>query len=254
MAATKSAQGHEGAAYDVHDVASATIRVALAEGHPISNLQLQKILYLCQLAYVRDRARLLFGEDIVAWQYGPVVKEAYHEYSYRGASSLKKAHMTKRDWRKDAAVPVEELDDDAMSVIKSVVKAWCERPMWDLVGETHKKGGPWDMVYNPEGKPAGAGYDDVIDPWTYAWFYDPETCSLKLGKKRGGLMGDDSDDVTDGQDAAADADDNGSDGGIELTITVPAGLAGVVRERANALGKAEWKYVEDLVNAVLRGI
>lgn len=234
------------AAYDVHDVASAVIRLAIAEGNPLTNLQLQKILYLCQLAYVKAEQRLLFPEEIVAWQYGPVVKASYDEYSYRGASSLRKAHMTKRDWLHDKAIPVAELDDEAMSVIQPIVLAWYRRPLWDLVNESHKKDGPWDVTYNPKGEPEGTGYGRAIDPWKYAYAYDAETCSVKTDSLKVNTVGEQT-------DVPSDNEEKG-DKDVDVVITIPAYLVGTLRERAATKGKTEQQYLENLVNALLECI
>lgn len=237
------------AAYDVHDVASAVIRLAIAEGNPLTNLQLQKILYLCQLAYVKEEKQLLFPEEIVAWQYGPVVKASYDEYSYRGASSLRKAHMMKRDWRHDKAIPVTELDDEAMAIIQPIVQAWYRRPLWDLVNESHKKDGPWDRTYNPKGMAAGAGYGCVIDPMKYADAYDPETCSVRVE-----LIADETAGRRTDADGDTDADAVAEEGlieDVELTVTIPARLVGTLHERAREKNETEAQYVADLVNALL---
>lgn len=167
---------------DAHDVAAAIIRMTEGNGKPISNLQLQKLLYLCQFAYAWEHGSPMFENRIEAWQYGPVVPEVYHEYSYRGASSLHTPHTRKRVWQpypvcKFMNVPVDELDEGAMAVVKSIVGVWGEASVWDLVNETHKPGSPWDTVYNRGGE--GAGYGEEIDPMLYADWYDPETHSVR---------------------------------------------------------------------------
>lgn len=48
---------------------------------PISNLQLQKILYYTQASFLIKKNKPCFDEPIVAWKYGPVVVDEYHTYS-----------------------------------------------------------------------------------------------------------------------------------------------------------------------------
>ena len=43
----------------------------------MTNLRLQKILYFIQAFSLISTGHPLFKEDILAWQYGPVVKEVY---------------------------------------------------------------------------------------------------------------------------------------------------------------------------------
>lgn len=54
----------------------------------IDNMKLQKLLYYvqgCSLAFLNEYA---FNEEIFAWPYGPVVKEAHEKYKHRGSLSL----------------------------------------------------------------------------------------------------------------------------------------------------------------------
>ena len=57
------------------------VRRCANRGFPISNLQLQKMLYFLQRAYLQERGVPLFQEKIVAWQFGPVVREVYYTFS-----------------------------------------------------------------------------------------------------------------------------------------------------------------------------
>jgi len=60
------------------DVAACIIETALSMGSPVSNLRLQKLLFLCQGEHLHEHRRPLFGDPIVAWQYGPVVESVTH--------------------------------------------------------------------------------------------------------------------------------------------------------------------------------
>lgn len=48
---------------------------------PITNLKLQKLLYYCQANTLLSSELPLFKNKIIAWKYGPVVKEVYEKYS-----------------------------------------------------------------------------------------------------------------------------------------------------------------------------
>ena len=49
----------------------------------ISNLALQKLLYLIQAYSLIDSNEPIFEDKIEAWQYGPVVPEAYYYFRYK---------------------------------------------------------------------------------------------------------------------------------------------------------------------------
>jgi uncharacterized phage-associated protein len=57
-------------------------------GDIISNMKLQKLLYYAQGFYLAINNTALFEEDIYAWQYGPVVPEAYRTYKDFNSSAI----------------------------------------------------------------------------------------------------------------------------------------------------------------------
>lgn len=54
------------------------------KGYSISNMKLQKILYLVQAYFLVENDRPCFSEKIHAWSFGPVVPAAYHEFKCYG--------------------------------------------------------------------------------------------------------------------------------------------------------------------------
>lgn len=57
-------------------------------GELLSNMKLQKLLYYCQAFSLASSGKLLFSENIVAWQYGPVVPEVYHQFKKYGSGGI----------------------------------------------------------------------------------------------------------------------------------------------------------------------
>ena len=57
-------------------------------GELMSNMKLQKMLYYCQGLYYAIKKKPLFDEKIFSWQYGPVVKEVYHEYKGHSSNGI----------------------------------------------------------------------------------------------------------------------------------------------------------------------
>lgn len=65
--------------------------LALSEpdkGDIVSNLKMQKLLYYAQGYHLALYGEKLFDESIYAWQYGPVVQEAYFEFKPFGAGAI----------------------------------------------------------------------------------------------------------------------------------------------------------------------
>lgn len=101
-------------------------------GDTISNLKVQKLLYYTQGFHLAIYNKPLFDEEIVAWQYGPVVPDVYREYKQYGSSSI----------------PVEEnvdisfLSDDEFSLIKEVYEVYGQFSAFKLMELTHSEA-PW---------------------------------------------------------------------------------------------------------------
>lgn len=146
-----------GRQYQAADVAACIIETAMSAGNPVSNLQLQKLLFFCQCDHLRKQGYPLFPDEIVAWQYGPVVKDVYSTYSYRGASPIRRAI---RSISMGVRTPFTQLEGTALRIVENMTRKWLHRDPWDLVRESHRPGGAWDIVYNRGGE--GMGYDDVI--------------------------------------------------------------------------------------------
>ena len=76
--------------YNVLDVCRHVINYSNENDYGISNLKLQKVLYFIQAYFVtnkKDHAPC-FDEKIEAWDFGPVVPEAYHEYKQYGSGDI----------------------------------------------------------------------------------------------------------------------------------------------------------------------
>jgi len=56
---------------------------------------------------------------------------------------------------------VRPLAGASLALVWRVVETWRDQSIWALINETHKPGGAWDKVYNPDGV-EGAGYGRVI--------------------------------------------------------------------------------------------
>lgn len=120
--------------YTALDFAKYIIKKCVADSCPISNLQLQKILFYIQKDFLQ-RNQLAFYDDIEAWQFGPVVPNVYYYYCGYGAMPITRAD-------KDAM-----LDNAITQHINPIVESKRLLPPWAMVAETHKPGGAWNTIY-----------------------------------------------------------------------------------------------------------
>lgn len=121
--------------YAAVDLSKYIVNKCIADGHPISNLQLQKILYYIQKDFL-ERGQIAFFDTIEAWQFGPVVPNAYYHFCGFGAMKMTVKY----------AKAAEVSEEDA-GFINPIVERRAVIPPWSLVEETHKDGGAWQLVY-----------------------------------------------------------------------------------------------------------
>ncbi len=131
------------------DVAGYVVTKCINDNKPISNLQLQKILYYIQHEILKKHDIALIDEDFQAWKFGPAIPIVYYEYSYCGASKI---HQRLNNFE-DVEFELEELLED----IDPIIEEKREIDPWGLVDETHKPGKAWAVVFK-EGK----GFMNII--------------------------------------------------------------------------------------------
>nr|DAU87370.1 MAG TPA: hypothetical protein [Caudoviricetes sp.] len=125
--------------YSALDIAEYIVnRCALGED-PISNLQLQKILYYIQLNFLKRFNRCAFNDKIEAWRHGPVVKDVYKRYNIFGR------HCIIPFVANDNSSKFKSQDKE---FIDQVIDVCTRLEPWELVDRSHTKGGPWDQTFD----------------------------------------------------------------------------------------------------------
>jgi uncharacterized phage-associated protein len=120
-------------AHKALNVANEILKLSNPEiGDIISNLKLQKLLYYVQGFHIAMKDEPLFDEDIIAWQYGPVVPEVYHEFKCFGSGAI--------------AVPDSDTDfglsNEQLDLIKDVYEVYGQFSAVKLMKMTHEES-PW---------------------------------------------------------------------------------------------------------------
>lgn len=142
--------------YKVLDVCRHVINYSNEHDYGISNLKLQKVLYFIQAYFVtkkKDHTRC-FDEKIEAWDFGPVVPEAYHEYKQYGSGDIPTIEsfimFDKDDIWNSKRVEFEDtaISDNDKSLIDKVVDKFADYSATDLVSLTHRQS-PWIDAYAP---------------------------------------------------------------------------------------------------------
>lgn len=127
--------------YPVLELAKYVVMKCINDNCPISNMQLQKMLYCIQREYLQELGRVAYPESIEAWQFGPVIPSVYYYFSGAGAMTI--TLCDEPDEEVIQSIPPEE-----RQMIDGIIESKRLLPPWDMVADTHRKGGAWESVYN----------------------------------------------------------------------------------------------------------
>ena len=118
----------------------------------ITQLQLHKILYFCHVWHLVETGRPLVKQSFEAWEYGPVLPFIYRQFKeFENRQINKKAlKLNRANGRKE--IVEYDLSDDVYDTLGGIVDFYSQMSAHDLVEMTHIAGGPWDIVWNHEGK------------------------------------------------------------------------------------------------------
>lgn len=131
--------------YSAMDWSVYIVKKCISDHNPISNLQLQKILYFIQRDFLTSGRGTAFYDAIEAWQFGPVVPAVYYYYCGNGAMPITMEFNS------------SPVSPEATKIVDPIIEELRGYDPWILVEATHKPGGAWDQVFQN-----GAGNHKVI--------------------------------------------------------------------------------------------
>lgn len=126
-------------------VAKYIVSKCMREKSPISNLQLQKLLYLVQKESIVINDEPIFVDEIEAWRFGPAVPNVFFHFSGFGAMPIVMEYV------------VDEISDDDGELIDDVVDRKKMLHPWDHLDEICGDDRSWWRVWD-----GGAGDRKVI--------------------------------------------------------------------------------------------
>lgn len=126
----------ENAPYTVGEIEKYIITRCTHDWKPISNLQLQKMLYFLQLNFIRKFNIFAFDANFEAWQYGPVIDEVYSTYKgYRNAK-INRIYQTNINF-----------SQEHKELIDLIIDHLRDMGPWELVELSHVENGPWVKAF-----------------------------------------------------------------------------------------------------------
>lgn len=142
--------------YNVLDVCRHVINYNNEHDYGISNLKLQKVLYFIQAYFLIQKKdhTPCFNEKIIAWNFGPIVPEAYCEYRQYGSGDIPtiKSYVmfNKNNIWNSKRIKFEDtiITDRDKILIDRVIDKFADYSATDLVSLTHRQL-PWINAYVP---------------------------------------------------------------------------------------------------------
>lgn len=106
----------------------------------VSNLELQKILYIAHMIYLGNEEVPLLDENFEAWDYGPVIPELYQHVKGFGAKPVGNVFHS---------VPLPDENTKEYSYIQRAAEVAKGMSAGQLVSFTHRPHGAWSHFYKP---------------------------------------------------------------------------------------------------------
>ncbi len=118
---------------------TAAHRICDRGGWRVTNLKLQKILYLAQMIYIGEHEReVLIAGNFEAWDYGPVQPDVYRKARIFGSRPIQDIFL------EDSSLEIPEI-----RALDSVSNVLLDKTPGEMVAITHWDKGAWAKNYVP---------------------------------------------------------------------------------------------------------
>ena len=126
-------------AFSSISVANSFLELASDEGKSLTNMQVQKLVYLAHGYCWALLGKPLFDHHVHAWQWGPVIPKLYKKLQRYGAGTV-----TEQIEDAEPSIPT---GSEEYSVIKAVWKGFGHYTGPTLSRITHQDGSPWINIH-----------------------------------------------------------------------------------------------------------
>ena len=135
--------------YNPISIANGFRERAEESGRPINPMQILKLVYIAHGWSLALADAPLIGDDVQAWQFGPVIPTLYQSVKKYGNGQItKKLHHPYFPSHNDDSAAIHDDDNGLLDKIHDV---YGHLQAFQLSALTHKEGTPWDTVWNKEG-------------------------------------------------------------------------------------------------------
>lgn len=149
-------------------IANEFLKRAMRDCKDLTQMQLQKLVYIAHGWYLAIHNEPLVGQQPEAWDYGPVYPELWGALKHHGRLPVGKKIMKSDclfwgfdDDQTDSEV-VASLTEQEEELIDRVYKIYSDYRAYKLSALTHEDDTPWHKVYMQQGKKRGLIPNELI--------------------------------------------------------------------------------------------
>lgn len=155
-------------------VANQFLPLARVAGHAVTNMHLQKLVYIAHGWNLAIRNEPLTNDDPEAWDYGPVYPDLYRSLSRYGSNNVNDAikyvdYMPYPDVNQEV---IADLNQEERDIINAVWHSYGRFHAFQLSALTHVESSPWTIAY-------AQGRNTIIGPNEIRDFF------LRVARERG---------------------------------------------------------------------
>lgn len=134
--------------YDPRIIANFIIWQSSLDGRPITNLALQKLLYLSHAQFLMRFKKPLLKGYFEAWKFGPVMPSIYKELKSHGRLPIKTLFEDSDLFTGEIRPLPTITDENVIRHLRGVCFYFEQFTAGQLVDVTHAEDGPWHYVWN----------------------------------------------------------------------------------------------------------
>lgn len=143
--------------YSALVIASQFVNKSIAEGNPVTQMKLQKMVYIAHGLHLALYGNNLVNEHFSAWKFGPVIPQIYNFYRSFGSQPITTRTRLELSSGVGIEYNVDVLSDNAENVIEMTWNITKDVDAIRLSNWTHLQGSPWHKAFS------GAGCVDFCD-------------------------------------------------------------------------------------------
>lgn len=140
------------------EVTALDIAKYLLSVQPMTNLKLQKMIYLTYADYLTKTGERLFKDPIISMPYGPVILTVYDNYKSNGRDEITQEQDKETDIQLEGiTIPIAlakmlkaDNDQAILASLKDTLDQFGDKTAGQLVDITHRDGSPWSQVSRRE--------------------------------------------------------------------------------------------------------